>query len=188
MSLNIAGGPYITGGLGNPSLGSAGGTSPVSNPASPAIFALRAELREAIIRGLKDKFSDAFNGAGSQATESQYKIADALSEIAPILINFGAYSNVKVFTNTTFVPDVTVGIEKYLVIDATEDDCVVNLPSASAEETGRVINFKRADITANTITITPFGAETIDGDPSFLLINRLKLVSDGSNWWIFDES
>lgn len=70
--------------------------------------------------------------------------------------------------------------------DATSGAIVLNLP-ASSGLSGRIIYFKRLDATANSISIVPNGAETIDGDASLLLVSQYDafcLYSNGSNWFV----
>lgn len=63
---------------------------------------------------------------------------------------------------------------------------VVNLPAA-AGSIEKIFYIKKIDLTTNTITITPNGAEKIDGLSSFPVntpYHSLHLICDGSNWYI----
>lgn len=51
---------------------------------------------------------------------------------------------------------------------------IVNLPPAYGN--GRLITVKKIDATANTVTITPNGAETIDGAATYVLAAQWKGV------------
>jgi hypothetical protein len=73
------------------------------------------------------------------------------------------------------------------LVDATSASFTVNLMSA-ASMPGRTLTFKRIDtVSANTVTIDAFGAETINGSATFVLIGQdqeLQIQSDGTNWII----
>jgi len=62
----------------------------------------------------------------------------------------------------------------------------VTLPSAAICE-GRVYVVKRLNAGANAVTVTPAGAETIDGAATAVLGAQYAAVmiqSDGANWFI----
>ena len=73
--------------------------------------------------------------------------------------------------------------------DCTTTPITVPLPPA-ANLTGQLFWIKKTDATANAVTITANGSETIDGSASITLIaedEAVTLVSDGSNWHISSE-
>jgi hypothetical protein len=60
----------------------------------------------------------------------------------------------------------------------------INLPSAASVGSGKGFAFKKTNA-ANTVTIDPSGAQTIDGVSVFVLSAQYEmvyLVSDGANW------
>jgi hypothetical protein len=70
--------------------------------------------------------------------------------------------------------------------DATAGPVTLSLPSA-ATVPGRVLWAKKADASANHVTLTPAGGETIDGAASYVLATLWKyvqIVSDGTAWMI----
>lgn len=72
------------------------------------------------------------------------------------------------------------------VVDASGGAIDVNLPAASAAN-GQIFSVKKVDATANAVTLTPDGADTIDGDatqPITTQYDSLTVVSDGSTWHI----
>lgn len=81
----------------------------------------------------------------------------------------------------------TFGDKVYLV-DCTSP-VVFNLPSATVSS-GTVFYIKK-EFGANIITVTTFGAETIDGASPHLIVGgvntTLQIVSDGLNWFILNQ-
>lgn len=75
--------------------------------------------------------------------------------------------------------------DRVVLADATGGNVVLTLPTA-AGQVGRLYALKRTDMAfGNTVTITPNGAETIDGNMNVQLnpLEPTTLVSDGTNWW-----
>lgn len=72
-----------------------------------------------------------------------------------------------------------------VVLDASAGSVAVTLPAASALA-GIKLNFARIDATANTVTITRAGADTIDGAESITVAPaaRWTLMADGASRWI----
>jgi len=70
-----------------------------------------------------------------------------------------------------------------VLVDATSNNITVDLPDPT--EVGRTITIKRIDATPNTVTLDGLGAN-IDNNSTMNIIFPLaiKLISDGSNWWI----
>lgn len=70
--------------------------------------------------------------------------------------------------------------------NATAGGFTITLPLATGRP-GQFFFFKKTDATANVVTITRSGTETIDGATSQTLTTQyaaLTLVSDGANWFI----
>jgi hypothetical protein len=87
-------------------------------------------------------------------------------------------------TSTSTTP-YTLDDEVFLNVDASGGNKVVNLPSSSGIS-GRFYYIKKVDSSANTVTVTPDGVETIDGAATFVLTAPMEVVgvyTDGSNWW-----
>lgn len=62
----------------------------------------------------------------------------------------------------------------------------INLPAASVL-TGRILILKKGDASANAVTVTRAGADTIDGATTVVLANQYEFVgiqSDGADWHI----
>jgi hypothetical protein len=73
-----------------------------------------------------------------------------------------------------------------IVGDATAQAQTVNLPAA-ATVPGVVLNVKKKDVSANTVTIQANGAENIDGANTKVIsaqFTNVQLQSDGTQWWI----
>jgi hypothetical protein len=82
-------------------------------------------------------------------------------------------------------PCILSGIYGYIVllVDCTNAPISVYLSPAANNSDCFVI--KKIDSTANVLTITPDGVETIDGSSSVTISiqhTSLTLVTDGSNW------
>ena len=74
----------------------------------------------------------------------------------------------------------------YFACDATAAAFAATLPPA-ASVAGRVYYFKKIDVSANAVTVTGNGAETIDGSNTKALSTQYKTIqifSNGTNWEI----
>ncbi|MGH7974998.1 MAG: hypothetical protein ACREBR_05705 [bacterium] len=111
-------------------------------------------------------------GAGSGATP--------VSNIDDIG-SFGA--QLVTITATTYTALVT----DYTILgNAASNAIVITLPTATSS-TRRIYNFKKTDSSANSVTVTAAGSDTIDGAASQVLTSQyqdLSIQSDGTNWWI----
>lgn len=73
-----------------------------------------------------------------------------------------------------------------LIVDATAGAVTVNLPAA-ASSTGRVLQCKKKDASANAMTLDGNGAETIDGAATLSTTTQyaaFTVACDGTEWWI----
>lgn len=76
--------------------------------------------------------------------------------------------------------------ETVIPCDATAGAFAINLPSAVGIR-GRVYIIKKVDATANAVTVTPNGAETIDGAATVVLNAQwqvTRIISNNVNWLI----
>jgi len=74
--------------------------------------------------------------------------------------------------------------------DASGGAFAVNLPSAVTVGRGWKVTVKKVDSSTNIVTVTPSGAETIDGAASTgisIQYFSITFVSDGTNWLIASE-
>lgn len=90
--------------------------------------------------------------------------------------------------NTTAVNmDYTaVGTDDVILVDASGGPVVISLPAVAAE-TGKVYDIKKVDSSANTVTLDPDGAETIDEVSSKVITVQYEsftIVNDGTEWWL----
>jgi hypothetical protein len=94
-----------------------------------------------------------------------------------------------VVTLTTVSSLTTLGSSNgYVLCDATAGAFTVNLPAAS---TRKRYHIKKKDVTANAVTISAAGADTIEGSASKSLATQYKsytLYSDGSTTWYIEAS
>lgn len=86
-------------------------------------------------------------------------------------------------TTAAAIPSLTDGT---LLCNATGAAIVVALPAA-ASSAGRMLNIKKIDASANTVTIDPNGAELVDGAATLALTAQYqstKIQCDGTAWWV----
>lgn len=81
------------------------------------------------------------------------------------------YAQTKAFADTPYTLVSECG---YLRCNAVGGNMVVNLPLAIGN--GRLVSIKKIDASANTVTITPNGAETIDGAATYVLAAQWDVV------------
>lgn len=75
--------------------------------------------------------------------------------------------------------------ERVLLVATSTVNITVTLPPV-ADAINRAYDIKKTDGNAYTVTVTPDGAETIDGASSLVIGNQYEsytLVSDGTNWY-----
>lgn len=92
-------------------------------------------------------------------------------------------------TATTTTP-YTLAVEYGLLVDATAGAKVVNLPAASSCK-GRQYLIKKTDNSANTVTVTRAGSDTIEGSNTAALTAQydyVKLISDGVATWFIESA
>jgi hypothetical protein len=91
-----------------------------------------------------------------------------------------------VVTNSATYTEATTNGYKISKCNAAGGAIVANLPTA-ASTTGFVYTVKKIDATANTVTITANGADTIDGAGTAVISTQytsVTIVSDGTTWSI----
>lgn len=96
------------------------------------------------------------------------------------------------FDSPTFVSANTTAsaTERAYIVDATTGAKTITLPTASGRA-GKEYFVKKADSSANTVTIDPNSSETVNGASSLVLTaqNDGAIVeSDGSNWFVTARS
>jgi len=85
--------------------------------------------------------------------------------------------------SVTTTPYAVTGTEGTIEVDCTAASIVVNLPAGASARAG-LYRFKRKDSSANTVTLTPSGAETIDGNANLSLsANGFAVLQwNGTEW------
>ncbi len=74
-----------------------------------------------------------------------------------------------------------------IMVNALTAAGTINLPSAVSVGNTFKVWIKKTDLSTNTVTIVPFGAQTIDGCTSKVLYDYgdfIEVRSDGSNWML----
>jgi hypothetical protein len=97
----------------------------------------------------------------------------------------GGYSYTDTLVNTTPYNIVPVSGANVYLVDATIGAMTINMPSAVGNNAMYVI--KKIDSSANTVTVVPSGAQTIDGLASVVIRfqnTSIDIYSDGSNLYI----
>ena len=92
-----------------------------------------------------------------------------------------AHKVVRVTTTPFTVENATV-----FLADATTMALQLNLPDATTIP-DRVYFITKVDSTSNTVTVTPFSGQTINGASSETIFTQyvsIQIVSDGNNWYI----
>jgi len=114
-----------------------------------------------------------------------------INPVTTLDINGGLATNIITFESTEFPP-----VSQYTVTDkdhtilvkATTADAFINLRPADEAE-GQILVIKLIDpgLWPHTVTIDPYGTETIDGANTYTLITQWESIgiqSDGDNWFI----
>lgn len=99
--------------------------------------------------------------------------------------------NIQALSTTTALTINMSGSQTMLFVDATAGNVTVNLPSPGTLGNLRII--KKIDPTANTVTIVPNGAATIDGAANKVISTQytaliLASQAGGGNWFIISAN
>ena len=73
-----------------------------------------------------------------------------------------------------------------ILVDASTGAITITLPDPT-KYPGEAITVKKIDASANAVTVSPYGTETIDGGASYSLSSQnqfITLISDGTNWYV----
>lgn len=90
------------------------------------------------------------------------------------------------FVNADSAYTMTV-YDRTVLADATDGAFAVTLPAANAVSPGTEVVVKKSDASANAVTITRAGSDTIDGATTSALAaqyNSKRLRSDGTSKWM----
>lgn len=146
--------------------------------------------------GLRASGSSAFSVTGCRFTET-VPVNETVNTVS------GQYSGNQGFTGSiitgttstvdgrrvrTVTGDTTLDIlDETVLVDATGGNVTINLPIAATVPYKRY-NIKKIDATANTVTVDPNGAETIDGAATAVISTQYETLSPESDnvsaWWI----
>ena len=93
------------------------------------------------------------------------------------------YTKVSIAGNYPVVNGDTV-----IIADASSGNITVSIPPADSDSDGRLLQIKKIDATAFTVTISSSGTgDTIDGSSSEILASQydsLSIFCDGTEWFI----
>jgi len=133
--------------------------------------------------------------AGNASYEGDYFITSASN--ATNLQNYFIYNHEyeSDYEDSTYNPvfiraaDYTAtGDEGVILVDATDNNVTITLPSASEDE-GEELIIKAIDI-SNTADVDCLSGETIDGSGTYTFSSQyecIRIMSDGSNWQIIGQ-
>ncbi len=79
---------------------------------------------------------------------------------------------------------VNVSVNQQLLANTSAGGFTANLPTAGVA--GQAVRLKKTSTDGNTLTITPSGTDTIDGNPSSSIVaagGTMLLISDGRGNW-----
>jgi len=117
---------------------------------------------------------------------------DSIDDILLTCLNWTVSAQTTTITVTapTAGSETTGSARVLYTCDGTVAAFAANLPTA-ASSTNEVVAFKKTDSTAHAITITPNGADKIDGAATLALSSQYQyaiIVSDGTNWQIISTN
>jgi len=115
---------------------------------------------------------------------------DGLLAVGIKLVSSVKTSNFSVAAGTTGSTD-TGDTNKLFRCDTTSGAIVATLPAAASAGDGFFVAFKKTDVSANAVTLTPNGSEKIDGAATFVLsdqYNWVILQCDGTGWNIVSQT
>ncbi len=107
---------------------------------------------------------------------------DSIDTLMRVAITIATQSS----QTTGFTADASISVKKLYPCDATGGAFAATLPVAATAGNGATVYFKKTDSSANAITITRAGSDTIDGATTQAISTRYDcygLVSDGSSTW-----
>ena len=146
---------------------------------------------------MADQFNSGIPSLGNQLAEDVPDIKENLEFLKDVFENFvNEWSNTVAtgiypakFGLTSVSSDTTLAASDgpYVEIDCSGGAVTVTLPSAAATGIPKRIYILKLVDSTNAATLDPDGAETIDGDSSFVLSasnEAVAIVSDGANWKI----
>lgn len=95
-------------------------------------------------------------------------------------------SNLTSTGRTVTVSGSVLTTDSAIEVDATLGNIILTLYTAVGNE-GKILTIIKTDASSNTVTITPLGLETINGQPSITIVSRYDtpmIRSNNTNWSI----
>lgn len=90
-----------------------------------------------------------------------------------------------VFSDSPYAPTTTAGV-LVILCDCTSGNIEIDMPTAVGNKA--LFRVKKTDSSANTVTIDPNGAQTIDGGSTAVMTSEneaIDIISDNANLKIF---
>lgn len=136
------------------------------------------------VRGFWEKLKAADLGTGSSGAGTKY-LADDMTWKTPSGSGGFSYTLINLtFASSPYTVLPTTGYTLYNV-NCTGGNIIINFPTAVGN--AAVYGIKKTDSSANTITLTPNGVETIDGEASKVILfqnTQVEVYSNNANLFL----
>ena len=80
----------------------------------------------------------------------------------------------------------TITVGGFFPCDATSGAFAITLPAAGAQTYSRRVTIKKTDVSANAVTVTRAGSDTLDGATAYALSSQydsVTLIDDNNGNW-----
>ena len=133
-----------------------------------------------------DDYAETDPTAGTFDTTTAFDSGSVLAAIYPVATTQNEPQSPE-FPITAVSSNYTATVYDQTILgNATGGNISITLP-ANVDVSGKLFNIKKTDASANTVTVTPSGAATIDGAATYTLAAQysgITIQSDGTDWWI----
>lgn len=107
------------------------------------------------------------------------------------LLRSGIATTVQTVQTSSFSASASISVKYLYPCDATSGAVVVTLPAAATAGNGAVVYIKKTDASANLVTPTRSGSDTIDGATTYNIAGQYQVVAFVSNgvsaWYVLED-